>query len=358
MKRELPCNLNAHPSVFVLDGRYQIITPFACSAIVWVKVGDKTYYDDSNGIIKSNLYVHKVEVPMDELDSAREYTLCYRKMIERTPYFPVSEDTVELKYTFKPVGDGDIHVYHISDAHNMEEPTIEAGKYFGDSLDLLILNGDIPDHSGDTANFNSIYRICSGITEGTLPIVFSKGNHDTRGIYGEEFERYTPEDNGRPYYTFRLGKLWGLVLDCGEDKDDSHDAYSHTTCFHNYRLKETQWLENVIKKGEYKADGIEHRLVISHVPFSYIQKPPFDIEQELYRHWTELVSKEIRPDLLLYGHLHVCKIEEPGSDFDAYKLQTCPAVVASQPNHKEQTFTGCAITLGEGKPEIVFNKNK
>lgn len=357
MVRTVPENLNAHPSVFAIDGRYQIIVPFACSAIVWAKVGENTYYDDSNGILKSNNYVHKVEVPMEELDKAGEYTLCYRKMIDRQPYFPVSEDTVELVYGFKPVSDGKINIYHISDAHNMEEQPIKAGSYFGDDLDLLILNGDIPDHSGDIANFNSIYRICSGITEGTRPIVFSKGNHDTRGIYGESFCEYTPSDNGRPYYTFRLGKLWGLVLDCGEDKDDSHDAYSHTACFHNYRLKETKWLEEVVRKGEYKADGVEHRLVICHVPFSYIQKPPFDIEQDIYRHWTELVSNEIRPELLLYGHTHVCKVYEPGSDFDAYKLQTCPAVVGGKPDRNNGIYSGCAITLSEKEPKILFTSN-
>jgi len=356
--KAVPEILNAHPSVFAIDGRYQIIVPFAHAAIVWVKVGDSTYYDDANGILKSNNYVHKVDVPMDELVREKTYTLCYRKMINRTPYFPESEDTVELTYSFKPVEGSNINIYHISDAHNMEDAPIEAGKYFGDALDLLILNGDIPDHSGDTANFNSIYRICSGITEGSLPIVFSKGNHDTRGIYGEAFHEYTPSDNGKPYYTFRLGSLWGLVLDCGEDKDDSHDAYSYTTCFHNYRLKETKWLEEIISKEEYNEEGIKHKIVISHVPFSYIQKPPFDIEQELYRYWTELVSNKIKPELLLYGHTHVCKIYEPGSDFDAYKLQTCPAVVGSQPNHKDGTFTGCAITLGEEKPMIIFNSNK
>ena len=68
-------------------------------------------------------------------------------------------------------------------------------------------------------------------------------------------------------------------------------------------------------------------------------------------------AKNNGADILLYGHTHVCKIYEPGSDFDDYKLQTCPAVVGSQPNHKDGTFMGCAITFGEGKPEIVFNKN-
>ena len=96
MKRPIPENLNAHPSVFAVEDRYEIITPFSASAVVWVKVGDKKYYDDSNGILKSGNYVHKVEVPMSELDREGEYTLCYRKMIDRKPYFPESEEPREL----------------------------------------------------------------------------------------------------------------------------------------------------------------------------------------------------------------------------------------------------------------------
>jgi LacI family transcriptional regulator len=59
---------------------------------MWVKVGDNVYYDDCNGILRSNTNMHKVELPMEVLDAAKEYTVVYRKMIERAPYFPTSED--------------------------------------------------------------------------------------------------------------------------------------------------------------------------------------------------------------------------------------------------------------------------
>ena len=75
MKKAVPVNLNAHPSVFAVEDRYEIITPFDCSAVVWVEIGDKKYYDDSNGILKSGNYVHKVALPMKVLDEAKEYTL-------------------------------------------------------------------------------------------------------------------------------------------------------------------------------------------------------------------------------------------------------------------------------------------
>ena len=43
MKKAVPVNLNAHPSVFAVEDRYEIITPFDCSAVVWVEIGDKKY---------------------------------------------------------------------------------------------------------------------------------------------------------------------------------------------------------------------------------------------------------------------------------------------------------------------------
>ena len=64
-----------------------------------------------------------------------------------------------------------------------------AAKAFGD-IDFLILNGDILDHSGDPSKFANIYIICSEITGGNIPVVFSRGNHDLRGNYAEKFADY------------------------------------------------------------------------------------------------------------------------------------------------------------------------
>ena len=64
--------------------------------------------------------MHKAELPMSVLDEAKEYTVVYKKMIDRQPYFPTSEDAREYTVSFRPVADGgDINVYHISDAHNL-----------------------------------------------------------------------------------------------------------------------------------------------------------------------------------------------------------------------------------------------
>lgn len=52
---------------------------------------------------------------------------------------------------------------------------------------------------------------------------FSRGNHDMRGKLSEKMQTYTLTDNGNSYYSFQIGALWEMVLDCGEDKADSHE---------------------------------------------------------------------------------------------------------------------------------------
>jgi hypothetical protein len=104
---------------------------------------------------------------------------------------------ITFSFSFRPVGKDPIHIYHISDAHNMIKSTVAAGRYFGESLDLLVLNGDIPNHSGKIEYFDTVYAIVSELTHGMIPTVFSRGNHDLRGIHAEDFADYTPADLDR-----------------------------------------------------------------------------------------------------------------------------------------------------------------
>ena len=360
----LPEYMLAYPTVFAVGQSYNIFVPFDAEVIMWVRVGENVYYDDCNGILRSNTNMHKVELPMNVLDAVGEYTVVYKKMIERKPYFPTSEEERELTVKFKPVPQsGDINLYHIADAHNLVKEPVAAGQFWGDALDLLVLNGDIPNHSGDIKNFNAICEIASGITNGQCPVVFARGNHDTRGIHAEDMPNYIPTMNGKTYYSFRVGCVWGLLLDCGEDKNDNHKEYGGTICFHAFRLRETEYIKQIIANAEreYAADGVSHKIVISHIPFTHINEAPFDIEQELYAEWTHLMREYIKPDLLLYGHYHCNKIVKPGDEFDS-QGQPCNAVIGAKPIFDKENgnnFIGCAMTLMEnGKKRVVFNDNK
>ena len=117
MERELT------PIVFAVNREYQIMMYVEDPSLMWVQVGDHTFYDESNGILRSNVKIHRVNVPMELLDQ------------------------------------------------------------------------------------------------------------------------------GNTYYTFRIGSVWGMFLDCGEDKLDSHEEYGGTVCFHRFRERETAFIKDVIARS-------------------------------------------------------------------------------------------------------------
>ena len=137
------------PAVFAVKNDYQIMVPVKSDLLFWVTVDGKNYYDHSNGIVRSSTRMHRVNVPTSVLDKAGEYTVTYRKIIDRKPYFVETEEPVSATYSFRPVpASGDIKIYHLSDTHGKFDMPSKTATYFGDDLDLFILNGDLPDHSG------------------------------------------------------------------------------------------------------------------------------------------------------------------------------------------------------------------
>jgi len=336
--------LKYSPAVFAVGNNYKIFVPVNESSVMWVKVGDECYYDDANGVLRSSVNMHKMTVPMEMLDRVKKYTVCYRKMTERKPYFSVTGEVEQIEYDFYPLKKDHYNIFHIADAHGMVSAPVAAADTFRreyGEIDLLVLNGDVIDHSGDIKNFDVIYDIISRITKGEHAVVFSRGNHDTRGIYAENIVDHTPTRDGYSYFSFRLGSLWGLVLDCGEDKDDSHAEYGNTNCCHAFRIGETRYLESLIANAdrEYAAEGVTERLIIAHSPFTKRFNPPFNIEEDIYAHWTSLISNNINPELLLCGHTHKASIYLPGSKDDAYG-QSFPTVVAAEPNRRIDYFIG------------------
>ena len=356
-------DIKSYPAVYAVSDEYQIISVFSCEALVWVELGGEKFFDDSNGIIRSARPVHKVSVPRDLLDSEKKYSVCYRKVIERKPYYTEAEEPIKIDFSFRPVENEKINIYHIADAHNKVASPIAAASFLGNELDLLVLNGDIPNHSGDIKNFDAIHEIAGEITKGELPVIFSRGNHDMRGIYAESIADYTPTDNGNSYFTFRLGDLWGLVLDCGEDKPDTSIEYGNTVCCEAFRRRETRFIEKVIKnaESEYLAYGVKKRIVICHDPFTYTPASPFDIEKELYTYWAKLIGENIKPNFMLCGHKHTTLVSYPGGELDN-KGQPCPVVIGANP-HKDvkdkDLFDGCAITYENDKVTVRFtNQDK
>lgn len=355
-----PKELDFAPSVFAVGNKYIICV--SCSkveATVCVKTGGRTYYDASNGILRSKKYLHMVELPQSVLDGCGEYTIVLREFIERKPYFPTSKEPVEYTVKFSPVKDcEEINICYISDTHGQVDIPANAGLSGGVRPDILVMGGDCENHSGDIENFKMLFNIAGNVSGGNFPCIFTRGNHDMRGQYAEILSDYTPTNNGLSYYSVRLGPVWALVLDCGEDKVDEQIEYGHTIACHDFRLRETEFIKEIIenRKSEYEADGVKHVLLMSHIPFARKCEEPFNPADDIYTEWCGLLRAYIKPELWLVGHRHLCEVLPIGGESDNFG-QPCPVIIGSKPDYENGMFTCAFISVSKKGNTVFFADN-
>ena len=342
------------PAVFAVGDTYQILLEATKPAVFSLAVGAEEFFEEINGIAPSLSRVHRISVPMAELDAARAYTVRLTSVPERKNYYTRGEETEEYAFSFSPVPE-EARIFCVSDAHNRVASPARAAEAFGE-FDLAVILGHIPEDASQTEAFSTVFELAAALTRGEKPCVFARGNHDMRGACAEEFARYTPTESGNSFYTFRLGSLWGIVLDCGEDKNDQRVEYGPTIACRPFRRRQTRFLKDVIakKETEYAAEGVKTRLVVCHVPFPLTQEEPFNIEEELYREWTELLREEIKPHLFLSGHTHKCEIVTDAHH--ALSPLPCPIVITCEPRGEE--FIGCGVTLSETALSLTFTDSE
>ena len=338
--------LRFHPTVFCVKDTYQIIFLTEKPGMGWVEVGGRKYIDAQNGLMRWNDEMHRVTVPRRALDEAGAYAVCYQEMEDRKPYYPVHGDTVRRRYAFYPVRSGeDTRICYLADTHGKTDGPMACAKQR--PFDLLIMGGDIADHNSKKEDLWVLFKICSGAAMGEKPVIFSRGNHDTRGRMAEYLPGMIGTDQGNTYFTVEQEGLFALVLDAGEDKPDSSVEYGGTTCFEAFRRQETEWLEKVYEEGRWKECPV--RIAVCHMPFLLKQKPPFDIEEELYAYWTELLNK-MGVQYLICGHMHQLMVLRPGDE----QLIARPDFVTLVGSETPQDFTGAHYTLSGGRLKAVF----
>lgn len=347
------------PVVCCVENRYVICIPMTEEALLSVLIDGQRFTCDDNGVRKSNCPVHKIEVPMQILDQASGYTVEYIKMLDRRPYRSSLAPAQLFEFSFRSVSNSlPIRIAHLSDVHGLEEAAVQTGSYFNSDLDLLILNGDISSSSDQMDEAVLPLRIGYAITKGERPCVITRGNHDLRGKVAERLFEIYPTDCGRMYYTVRLPACRLLILDCGEDKIDSHVEYGGTAAFHQYRLRETEFLKLLAKDDSFCNES-NPLIIVSHIPFPHTDgSGEFAIEESLYTEWCTILKEQFHPDFCLFGHHHKIECLETGDDFDTKQIRV-PMILGGLPVHiPNKDVYGAFITVYETHIEVVFSNKK
>ena len=329
----LPPLFAAPPSVYAVGGAYCVCVATTAQCTMAVECGGRSFFDHANGILRSGRTVHMATLPQSVLDRARAYTVVLREIRERKPYFTETGDVHRLEVRdFRPCRPrgSSLRVLNVADTHSLVDAPVSAAAAAcaaaGGPPDLLALGGDIPEDCGSPERMAVPHVIAGRISEGRIPCVFARGNHDLRGVSAELYAELTPTDGGRSYYEFRAGPVWGLVLDGGEDKADSHAEYGHTVCCEAFREEQEQWLRSIVRRGP--PPGARWRVVVCHIPLPYRLEAPFDIEGPRWKRWCGFLRK-LKVQAMLTGHLHECWLEPPGGPHDSYGAP-CPVVCSSR----------------------------
>jgi len=353
----VPNNLVVEPTVFVGENEYQIVWETQQPSAAWVVVDGVTYADSLAGNLVLDKTAHKARVPMEALDAAGGYEINWQHAISSdTAFRYVRRGSVQSKsYNFRAPDFSDgVQIYNISDTHTNLQPGAETAKYWGDDLDLLVLNGDIINDMWFPEQRNFALRLAFEITAGERPVLYARGNHETRGTQAaNDLDRYlgTPGAD-RWYFTTRLGPLWIAVFDAGEDKLDDHEEYQGLAYFAQYRDRQTRFFERVIANAatEFAADDVEYRLLVSHIPVGYSR--PYN---DVMARWAELAN-QMGIDLALSGHTHSVAYHPPGTYNGAGVTLNYPLIIGSRPAHADANgiFTAAAVELKDGGIQAWF----
>ena len=296
--------LDLYPTVYAVEDEYQIVFTTKTDATVWVEVGEEAYYDLYAGSQKSEGKVHKVTLPMEALDAEKAYTLHIQQILMRGPYGGYKGNVKTYDFNFRPVNTSDgLDYYTISDIHGKKDAGIHVGSYLGDKLDMLFILGDTSSYLEKKIDIELTGRVAYGITKGEIPVVYARGNHETKGVLADQLYQYVGSKNEKFYFTFRLGSIWGVVLDGGEDHNDDWWEYYGLARFEDYRTEQTEFLETIIdnKEQEYAATGVKFKIALCHFSIPYVSSSGFlaDIKAS----WTALLN-EINVDVHYAGHEH------------------------------------------------------
>ena len=365
-------SLSCHPGVFLVEQDYEIILLCNKPAMASVVVDGRTFTDSVCGVMRSDTDVHKIKVPTALLDAAKAYRVHITPLADHCNYYPKPSPTEAYEYPFTPVpAEGDVKAYVLSDTHGQVTVPAETVLAHG-KIDLLLLLGDIGDSAATKDQVTTLHYLTSAITEGRFPTVYVRGNHDTRGYMAEHLTSYIPTRNGLTYYTFRAGNIWGLVLDCGEDKPDTNieyglPEYGGVANFLPFREAQTDYLRTLIENADttYNAEGITRRVAFCHINFTYTDRPYNDRNPALYEKWISALN-EMGIDMLICGHEHRVGLQ-PDDYFHGDPAPRFPTLLTSahcdnplplKGGHKPGEYTGTALTFTQDGVRHVFTNHK
>ncbi len=299
------------------------ITSVNCTATVEYGVEptpDQTAIAVSDGQIDANTTIHSIRITGLKPATRYTYRVVSTEIEGYGPYKVTYGQTAHSRHRTFQTPDADSEQCRFvvfNDIHDRVN-TLKAEVAIANQqpYDMIFLNGDI---INDPMSEHQIVRYllnpASELFAGEIPFWLIRGNHETRGAFSRPLKRYFEFPENKYYFAFRQGPVYFVVLDSGEDKEDTHWAYSGLNLFDNYRSQQAEWLKTVIQREEFKQAPF--RVVLSHIPLfgSGDAHGTLDCRKK----WAHLL-KEGKIDLHISGHTHRPAVLKPDPERHPYPI--------------------------------------
>ena len=165
------------------------------------------------------------------------------------------------------------------------------------NYDFVVFNGDCVDEPVDHEQATSfICELTEGVHSDRVPTFFMRGNHEIRNAYSIGLRDHYDYVGNKTYGSFNWGDTRIVMLDCGEDKPDSHWVYYDLNDFTQLRNEQVDFLKKELSAKEFKK--AKKRILLHHIPL--YGNDGKNLCAEL---WTKLLEKAPF-DICLNAHTH------------------------------------------------------
>ena len=292
----IPYKITSAPSVIDNGSKYSVVfstNDYGTGYIEYNYKGkDYKVYDEMGGRLNSDSKIHSISVPYEHLRN-NTYSVGSTRVYEQYSYGSHRGKTVNSgEYLFK-YNDSENQTYLVvSDWHTELSDAYEAIGNLGEYDAVILLGDSSPGVDFEEEVVRNTVEFAGRVSRGAKPVIYARGNHETRGQYaGKILDSLGLNEF---YYTTHIGPYSFIVLDSGEDKEDSHPEYGGMNNYGQYRANMIDWMKTVDFDNE-KVVAISHSWTLC------------DVEKELSTAgWNEL--DRIGTRLILSGHYHECRL--------------------------------------------------
>lgn len=274
----------------------------------WVEYGTNGNLDQKlqlyvDGQMLCNNYHHKFRLENLKPGERYSYRVHSREIAVYEAYRKeFGETAVSETYTFRMPSekDTDFTAVILNDIHqNMVLMDMYAELMKDIDYDFVVFNGDcIDDPRNEAQAVKSMSYMNEKVKAETIPVFYMRGNHEIRNAYSIGLRDLFDYVGDKTYGSFNWGDTRIVMLDCGEDKEDTHWVYYGLNDFTGLRKDQTAFLLKELKSREFKK--AEKRVLIHHIPIYGLREGAYN---PCFDEWGDILQKAPF-DICLNAHQH------------------------------------------------------